>query len=138
MGRKLRTRLPTLPKQHIPEGNVAKKLKETDRTIKEKQKQGFYRRHRTRPQLELKKGDRVWIKTPHDKEVVVVSQAPSPSSPPSHNSRSYFLQTNNRTQRRNRVHLRNRDNTQQMNKPLSPPKATSNLREHQQRLAHPR
>ena len=138
MGRKLRTRLPALPKQHVPEGNAAKKFKETDRKIKEKQKQDFDRRHRTRPQPELKKGDRVWIKTPHDKEAVVVSQAPSPSSPPSHNSRSYFLQTNNGTQRRNRVHIRNRDDTQQMNKPLSPPKATSNLREHQQQREHPR
>lgn len=123
MGRKLRTRIPTLPKQHIPEGSDTKKFQEKD--AKQKQKDDFDRRHRARPLPQLKKGDTVWIKTPTNAEAVAVSQ---PSPPSSQYNRSYSVQTKRGIQRRNRVHLRYRNNSQQLGNTYLP-KATSTLPE---------
>ena len=43
MGRKLRTRIPTLPMKHIPEGKDAKQFQEIDAKLKQSQKKNFDR-----------------------------------------------------------------------------------------------
>ena len=39
MGRKLRTKIPTLPVQHIPEGKDAKQFQDIDAKLKQRQKE---------------------------------------------------------------------------------------------------
>ena len=87
MGRKLRTRVPTLPTQHVPDGKDMSKFQETDARLRLRQKINYDRRHKVRPIPRLTDGQPVWVKTPGDAEAVVVG----PSSTTS--TRSYNVRT---------------------------------------------
>ena len=103
MGRKLRTKVPTLPTQHVPDGRDMSKFQETDARLRLRQKIDYDRRHKVRPLPRLTDGQPVWVKTPGDAEAVVVG----PSSTAS--TRSYNVRTERGIQRRDRYHLRRRD-----------------------------
>ena len=102
MGRKLGTRVPTLPTQHVPDGKDMSKFQETDARLRLRQKINYDRRHKVRPIPRLTDGQPVWVKTPGDAEAVVVG----PSSTTS--TRSYNVRTERGIQRRDRHHLRRR------------------------------
>ena len=74
MGRKLRTRIPTLPMKHISEGKDSKQFREIDAKLKQRQKENFDRQHRTRPLSRLTEGQPVWIKMAVSLQAVVISQ----------------------------------------------------------------
>ena len=105
MGPKLRTRIPTLPSQHVPCLPDATQFHQADTRLKLRQKEDFDRRHRARPLPPLPPGQQVWVKTPQTVEAEVVTN-PSPSP------RSCQVQTNTGTRtRRNRHHLSRKDQT---------------------------
>ena len=103
MGRKLRTRVPTLPTQHVPDGRDMSKFQETDARLRLRQKIDYDRRHKVRPLPRLTDGQPVWVKTPGDAEAVVVGTSSTAST------RSYNVRTERGIQRRDRYHLRRRD-----------------------------
>ena len=103
MGRKLRTRVPTLPTQHVPDGRDMSKFQETDACLRLWQKIDYDRRHKVRPLPQLTDGQPVWVKTPRDAEAVVVGTSSTTST------RSYNVRTERGIQRRDRYHLRRRD-----------------------------
>ena len=103
MGRKLRTRVPTLPTQHVPDGRDMSKFQETDARLRLRQKIDYDRRHKVRPLPRLTDGQPVWVKTPGDAEAVVEGTSSTASA------RSYNVRTERGIQRRDRYHLRRRD-----------------------------
>lgn len=117
MGRKLRTRVPTIPQQHVPKVPDVKNFKKIDAQVKGKQKKNFDKRHRAKELPTLKKGQPVWVKKPKTREAEVVQ-----SSTP----RSVIVRTDKGLQRRNRSHLSHRS-SQHQDARNSPPKVTSLL-----------
>ena len=103
MGRKLRTRVLTLPIQHVPDGRDMSKFQETDARLRLWQKINYDRCHKVWPLPRLTDGQPVWVKTPGDVEAVVVG----PSSTAS--TRSYNVRMERGIQRRDRHNLRHRD-----------------------------
>ncbi|KAI5085944.1 hypothetical protein C0J45_23539, partial [Silurus meridionalis] len=93
MGRKLRTRVPVISSQLIPETADLERLKQIELTYRLKQKQCFNQRHKARDMTYLRPGEHVWIKDTSEKGTVV-STAGSP--------RSYLIATPRGTLRRNR------------------------------------
>lgn len=127
MGRKLRNRIPTVTKCHIPEERNLKKFQDVDAQIKQRQKEDFDKRHMARPLPELKTGQPVWVKTPKDTEAIVVCPSPSaPTSLPQNATRSYTVKTNRGIQKRNRHQLRRRSDERLTTKQQNPD-ATSTL-----------
>ena len=80
MGRKLTTRVPTLPTQHVPDGRDMSKFQETDAHLKLQQKINYDWHHRVQPLPQLADGQPVWVKTPRDAEAVVVGPSSTAST----------------------------------------------------------
>ncbi|KAK7106504.1 hypothetical protein V1264_017754 [Littorina saxatilis] len=99
MGRRLRTKVPAVPNLLIPDWPKFHDMRSADVQQKEAQKKNHDKRHRAQPLPTLKPGERVWLKTPTEKEAVILR----PVAP-----RSYELQTKTGIQRRNRRHLNRR------------------------------
>lgn len=96
MGRKLRTSLPSAPSTLEPKLVNTQELKRWERR-RTQQKSNYDRRRGARQPEPLRRGDIVWI-TNQQKQSVVQSAAESP--------RSYFVDTDTETPRRNRFHLK--------------------------------
>jgi transposase InsO family protein len=100
MSRKLRTRVPALPSQHVPQQLDHGMFKQVDTRMKMQQKKTFDNRHKPKPLPQLGSGKKVWVKGHKDTEAVVVG--PALANP----TRSYQLNTSGGNVRRNRAHLR--------------------------------
>lgn len=100
MNRKLRTRIPALPHQNENYQQSVKKFKEADARVKMKQKLYFDKRHRTREQTPVTQGQTVWVKTPKTSPAKVVDTV---------TPRSVLVETDSGLFRRNRNHLRKRN-----------------------------
>jgi len=94
MGRRLRTTVPTINQQLIPQLPEASKLHK-EKNLRQRQKKNFDRRFRTRELKPLEKGDKVWITDSNTKGTVVENNQP----------RSYVVVTDGGTYQRNRRHL---------------------------------
>ncbi|XP_064475688.1 uncharacterized protein K02A2.6-like [Ornithodoros turicata] len=64
MGRQLRTTLPTLPSQLIPKMPNHLEFRKQDKEEKQKQAQGYNRRHGASIRKEMSAGDTVWVRDP--------------------------------------------------------------------------
>ena len=98
MGRRLRSTLPQVRQQLIPEWNYLADVRKADQRHKHRQKKNYDHRHKTREHLEIPCDTEVWIKsgdTPVRATVKDKLDAP----------RSYLVDTPTGTQRRNRYHL---------------------------------
>ena len=95
MGRKLRTTLPQTEKQMEPNLPNTEKLREKERKMRDRMKRNFDKRHGARNLKPLTPGDTVWLPE-NDTGGTVVRES---------NTRSYVVQTDNGTLRRNRRHL---------------------------------
>ena len=95
MGRKLRTTLPQTTKQLEPSLPITEKLREKERRIRDRIKRNFDKRHGVKNLKPLSPGDTVWIPE-HEAGGTVVRES---------NTRSYVVQTDNGTFRRNRRDL---------------------------------
>lgn len=126
MGRKLRTRVPTLPDKHVPSTADHEMFKMIDSHIKARQKMDFDRRHRAQVLPPLTMGQPVFTKSPGTK--VEEAEVVGTSSPPEKSfARSYEVKSsvNAQSKRRNRAHLRRR--SQPLRTPSSAPKATCTI-----------
>ena len=117
MGRRLRTSLPQTDKLLIPQWPFLTKFREQDRALKEKQKENFDSRHRTRELTPIPDDTKVWI-TSEDQRVPgrVVSPADRP--------RSYVVETPTGQVERNRSQLQvlpNTSETENESPNVSPP-----------------
>ena len=96
MGRKICTRVPTLPTLLCPSWPYLEQFREKDASLKTRQKKDFDRRHSAKTLPDLPPGERVWL--PDQKaEGTVVERAGTP--------RSYIVETPNGQLRRNRRQL---------------------------------
>ncbi|XP_076461673.1 uncharacterized protein LOC143294127 [Babylonia areolata] len=107
MGRKLRTRIPTLP-SCFAEGEGREEFRAKDAELKKKQKKDYDHAHRTRPSSELASGQPVWVK-PAMTPGRVINTLPN---------RTYQVDTPRGHQRRNRIHLIPRDPNPERPKPV--------------------
>ena len=102
MGRQLRTQVPRVQEQFIPEWSYLKELKKQHKAYKEKQADYYDVSHRVRERPDLGIGSEVWVTNLDDKRQptrgVVSSQAETP--------RSYVVHTPSGPLRRNSQHLR--------------------------------
>lgn len=98
MGRRVRSNIPLVKDQLVPDWNYLGAFRESNRSFKLTQKSNYDRRHRVRPLPEIPIDSEVWI-TSGDKPVrgAIVSVADTP--------RSYIVQTPKGQVRRNREHL---------------------------------
>lgn len=102
MGRAIRTTLPTLEKNLLPDWPQSTAVKVNDDAAKSRQQYYYNRQHSTRPLSTLQPGDRVLVRTDHDKawntNATVVHDAGTP--------RSWVVRTDQGSVlRRNRRHL---------------------------------
>lgn len=98
MGRRLRTKLPMVPGQLHPTNLSQAELIRRDHRARDKQRQGFNKRHGTKALRTLHIGDRVWVTDMKAKAEVVA---------PARRPRSYEVQTSSGvTLVRNRTSLR--------------------------------
>ena len=96
MGRKICTRVPTLPTLLCPSWPYLEQFRQKDASLKTRQKTDFDRRHSAKTLPDLPPGEHAWL--PDQKaEGTVVDRAGSP--------RSYVVETPNGQLRRNRRHL---------------------------------
>ena len=103
MGRKLRTDIPQVSDDLIPQWTFLDTFREKDAELKTKEKQQYDRRHRVRPQDPLPDNQEVWVRT-GDRQVP--GRILRNAGPP----RSYIVETPSGQVRRNRAHLTlNRD-----------------------------
>lgn len=96
MGRNLRTSLPVRPKSLDPKWPTIKQVAAREKTIKQKQKHYYDKRHRARPLKPLNRKQKVWVKD-QKKMGIVQSESTFP--------RSYHVQTDQGIIRRNRRFL---------------------------------
>ena len=96
MGRRIRSTVPTTPQALKPAWPNLRAFKEKDKEIKEKQRQSLNLRHKTKVLPVLVPGQRVWIRTAQTTATVQ-----GPASTP----RSYNVNTDQGSLRRNRAHL---------------------------------
>ena len=101
MGRKLRTTLPTLPSTLTPRIVQYEEVRERDKTMKQRQKLHYDRRHGVQPLPELSPGDPVLIKTDGEKGWKLPGEVIRRCAP-----RSFLVQTPRGPRRRNRRHLK--------------------------------
>ncbi len=98
MGRPLRTRVPVVTDQLIPNWPYLGRFRDLNKSYKERQKEDFDRRHRTHDLSVLTDNSEVWVTSEKEKsEGFVVSPAEQP--------RSYLVETPTGTVRRNRSQL---------------------------------
>ena len=118
-GRKLRTKLPTVPSQFSPdEGKEKAKRKEfrkKDKLEKQRQKRDFDRVHHARPASALQPGKPVWVKPAQSPGTVIQTLQ----------NRDYKVQTPHEQLRRNRRLLMPRDPNPKTPRPV--PRALSSL-----------
>ena len=98
MGRMVRTTLPRLQQQFIPNWSYVETFRRQDEELKSKQKAAFDKRHRATPLTNIPEDTAVFVRT-GDRQVpgTVVSSAPAP--------RSYLVNTPTGQVRRNRRDL---------------------------------
>jgi transposase InsO family protein len=98
MGRQLRSNLPVMEKNLIPNWTYLEKFKETDKEFKRKQKRDYDRHHRVKTLPHIPENTSVWVTT-DGKRIPgqVVAHAEEP--------RSYLVETSGGVLRRNRHHL---------------------------------
>ena len=99
MGRRLRTCLPLVKEQLLPKWPYLGRFRELNLRYKEKQKREFDKRHRTKDMAVIPDNTKVWISS--DGEQTKGTVASSANSP-----RSYLVDTQSGTIRRNRHHLK--------------------------------
>lgn len=99
MGRNLNTRMPILPQRLLPTIPNDKEIRSADHSAKAKYKSHYDRRHGVRTLPPLKSGDQVLVRKEGkwSKSGVIVNGDV--------NNRTYVLNTNGKTERRNRNHL---------------------------------
>ena len=98
MGRKMRTNIPILKEKLLPELPDYNTFKENDQKFKQLQKCNYDRRHAVHPLPSIPDKSKVWVTTENRQTSgQVVSRANTP--------RSYVVQTDSGTVRRNRRHL---------------------------------
>uniref|UniRef100_A0A3B4TKL2 Integrase catalytic domain-containing protein n=1 Tax=Seriola dumerili TaxID=41447 RepID=A0A3B4TKL2_SERDU len=95
-GRRLRTTLPTHPSVHIPAWPDLAAFSKADLQAKSTQKAYFHTRHRAKTLPVLRTGDTVWVRDSNQKRTVRQT---------AHTPRSYYVQMQNGTVRRNRRDL---------------------------------
>ena len=95
MGRKIRTTVPILPKLLKPKLPNNFQLRKKEKAIRERQRRNFNSHHRAKDLPPLEKGQMVWIRD-SDEQAVVTDELPH---------RSYLVQTQHNTYRRNRRDL---------------------------------
>lgn len=98
MGRKVRTTLPLLQQQLVPEWNFLSEFEQKDKVHKRKQKENFDTRHRVKELSKLQEDDLVFVKT--GKQTTSGTTASSLDTP-----RSYEVNTPTGQVRRNRQYL---------------------------------
>jgi hypothetical protein len=122
MGRRLRTQLPVLPntlRPRLQDGDL-QKVRKREEIYRSNQKRNFDLRHKTRELPTLQSGDKVWIRD-QNRNGQILRNANQP--------RSYIVQTEQGTVRRNRKAL---VSTSQPEIPLyQPDQPTSDSREKQ-------
>ncbi|KMQ89584.1 retrovirus-related pol polyprotein from transposon opus [Lasius niger] len=96
MGRRIRTKVPIVSSKLLPKIPDQATLRSWETAHKRRQKQNFDRRHGVRKLPELHPGEEVWI-TDLRRYGKIIARAKAP--------RSYLVETEKRTVRRNRVHL---------------------------------
>lgn len=96
MGRRIRSTVPTTPQALKPAWPNLRAFEEKDKELKVKQRKSFNLRHRTKDLPVLVQGQRVWIRTAQTTATVQ-----GPASTP----RSYTVETDQGSLRRNRAHL---------------------------------
>ena len=117
MGRRLRTSLPQTDKLLIPQWPFLTKFREQDRALKEKQKENFDSRHRTRELTPIPDDTEVWIVSEDQR---VPGRVVSPADRP----RSYVVETPTGQVERNRSQLQvlpNTSETENESPNVSPP-----------------
>ena len=98
MGRKMRPNIPILKEKLLPELPNYIKFKESDQKFKQSQKSNYDRRHAVHPLPPIPDDSQVWVTTEsRQTSGQIVSRANTP--------RSYVVQTDSGTVRRNRRHL---------------------------------
>ena len=95
MSRQLRTTLPVGREQRSPKVVDAADLEKMDYHLKERQRQNYDQRHRTKELPSLEPGDTVWIPDRESSGTVVSETSP----------RSHIVETSDGSFRRNRRHL---------------------------------
>ena len=111
MGRRVRTNLPLLSDQLVPEWKFMDGFKSSNRAFKEQQKSNYDRRHRTQTLPPIPADSDVWITSGYQPQpAVVVTPAATP--------RSYVVETPSGQVRRNRQHL---NVVPQQPEPIEPP-----------------
>lgn len=101
MGRRIRTDLPQLKQRLVPDWPYLEDFRKADECHKQKQKENYDTRHRTRPLASLPKNAPVWVDTPS-------GQTPGKVVRPSGEPRSYQVEVPSGEVRRNRMQLRPR------------------------------
>ena len=95
MSRHLRTTLPMVREERIPKVVDLAKLAEKDHRIKERQRQNYDQRHKTKELTPLEPGDTVWISDRDTSGTVIDETGP----------RSHVVETSDGSYRRNLVRL---------------------------------
>ena len=98
MGRKIRSTLPEVPQNLLPQWQYLEAFREADKAHKEKQKQCYDKSHRAHSLPEIPNDEAVWVNTDSQQEL---GRTVSTSSTP----RSYLVEVPSGTVRRNRQHL---------------------------------
>ena len=96
MGRKIRTRIPTIPSQLQPTWPYLENFRDKDANLKSRQKRNFDARHSSKVLKELRPGNPVWLPN-EGVDGKVVDKAGTP--------RSYIIETPKGRLRRNRRHI---------------------------------
>ncbi|XP_061906727.1 uncharacterized protein K02A2.6-like isoform X2 [Entelurus aequoreus] len=103
MGRQIRSDIPQVPAALRPRWPGIRQFRKEERRAKEKQQRRYNQRHRVRVLPQLQSGQEVWLPK-ENKHGTVVQKASTP--------RSYIINTEEGSLRRNRTHMRPIHNTQ--------------------------
>ena len=117
MGRKIRTDVPQVKDNFIPEWKHLQNFRILDEKYKQTQKENYDRRHGVRTLPLLPQNQTVWVDTRGH-------QVPGQVSREANTARSYFIETPSGELRRNRAHLRVRTNLQPMREAVEVPTTT--------------
>ena len=96
MGRRLNTRLPTLPRSLDPKQNDSDSIRQKEALLKDRQSRNYNQHHKAHDLPVLSQGDSVWVRD-LQRPGEVVRRMPQP--------RSYLVSTEKQTVRRNRSAL---------------------------------
>ena len=98
MGRRIRSTVPEISKNFLPEWTYLKRFREQERQYKEQQVKYHDKRHRARPLADIPDNQPVWVNTDSQQQpgrIVTTAEAP----------RSYLVDTSSGRVRRNRQQL---------------------------------